>query len=272
MARPANEWPIPIYDLELRERLIACYTVPASTILRRVPAPLTPVIVNGHALCSVTQASGRELKRSGTDLDLASEFHLLEVQTPVIWQRPCSPAERGLFSLLAATDHPGLNRLLSRCSGSSEALPWLQPSMGRGKVRLSDELPWSIAEAPTRLTLKEREWPDSSILDGLERAEVLLAHPSHRFFTEAEGSGVRAVPVRDYARSTRSVTAAMPRLSRLARLLEIEPERIALDHMLLQKRVTQTVFFPSERISAMSRHKQDSAVFKRTPAFTALAA
>jgi hypothetical protein len=251
MARPPAEWPIPIYDLELRERLLACYAIPAAAMLHHVPAPLTPVVIAGRALCGVTLASGRVLKRAGTALELASEFHLLEVQTPVSWPRACSPTERGLFTLLAATDHSGLNRLLLRCAEKTAALA-LQSDGKLPKVQLGDDFRWWDGAAPLRIA-GEVDWPSASVIDGPERAEVLMAHPAYRFFADAEGSGVRAVPVRDYARGTRPVSVTAPPVEWLAELLQIGASEVQLDHALLQKRVTQTVFFPSERISVLPR-------------------
>src|ERR1043165_2260948 len=105
MARPPSEWPIPVYDLEIRERLIVTCNVPARIMLHHVPAPLTPLILHGRALLSAEYSAGRVLKRSGSSLALASEFHLLQLITPVVWQRACAAAERGLFTLRAATDH-----------------------------------------------------------------------------------------------------------------------------------------------------------------------
>lgn len=253
MARPPSEWPIPIYDLELRERLLACYSLPAATMLHHVPAPLTPTLINGRALCSVTMASGRVLKRCGAALDLASEFHLLEVQTPVVWRRACSPSERGLFSLHAATDHAGLNRLLSQCGEKADALPSADAPEKARKTQLSDGFRWWMGAAPLQLASDDPTWPRESVVEGPERAETLLAHPSYRFFTEADRCGIRAVPVRDYARSTRQVEVNVPPVEWLADLLRIASGDVELDHALLQKRVTQTVFFPSERIQALPR-------------------
>ncbi len=259
MARPPAEWPIPLYDLELRERLVICYTLPAAAMLHQAPAPLTPTVIRGRALCSVTFASGRVLKRAGTTHELASEFHLIEIQTPVAWSRPCSATERGLFTLHAASDHPGLNRLLSRCAKRAMALP-ITASRDARKAQLTDDVEWRPGASPLKVKPAEPEWPKASIVDGLERSEVLLARPAYRFFEEAEGSGVRAVCVRDYARSTRPTDASPLPAPWLSQLLQVSADDLSLDHALLQKRVTQTVFFPSERIVAMPRSAAPIAV------------
>lgn len=258
MARPPSEWPIPIYELELRERLIACFNVPAPALLRQVPAPLTPHVIRGRGLCSVTMASGRVLKRSGIYQGLASEFRLLEVQVPVVWQRPCSGAERGLFTLLATTDHSGLQRLLKRCAHAAAALPSPRAHHRPRKVQLSDPYEWWAGAEAARIKAAPAEWPSNSLIDGPEHSEALLAHPTHRFFRDADRDAIRAVPVRDYSRSTTSVAGYAAPNDRVAALLDVDPEDLALDHLLLQKRVTQTVFFPSERISALARSGRNS--------------
>lgn len=252
MARPPSEWPIPIYDLELRERLLVSFSIPASVMLHHVPAPLTPVVIGGRALCSVTFASGRVLKRAGSTLDLASEFHLLEAQTPVAWSRACCPTERGLFTLQASSDHAGLNRLLSRCATKTGSVP-ARPGGRRAKVQLFDDFQWWVSGGGLRIATGEVDWPTQSVIDSPERAEALLAHPTYRFFAEPERNGVRAVPVRDYARSTRPTEATDAPTEWLADLLQIPAEALIIDHALLQKRVTQTVFFPSERLNSMPR-------------------
>lgn len=266
MARPPSEWPIPIYELELRERLIACFTVPPPALLRQVPAPLTPQIIHGRGLCAVTMASGRVLKRSGIDQGLASEFRLLEVQVPVIWQRPCVGGERGLFTLLATTDHTGLHRLLKRCAQATAAVPVPQAHARPRKVQLADPYEWWAGAETVRIKTTPAEWPTNSLIDGPERAEALLAHPTHRFFRDAEGDAVRAVPVRDYSRSTTPVAGHAAPVDRVAALLGVDPEELALDHLLLQKRVTQTVFFPSERISTLARSGRNATGLRSSDA------
>ena len=66
MARPPNEWPIPVYLGEMRERVIAVYRVPAGVLAGRVPPPLTPELRGGQAIVSLCLSNGRCFKGAGS--------------------------------------------------------------------------------------------------------------------------------------------------------------------------------------------------------------
>jgi hypothetical protein len=248
MARPPVEWPIPVYVVELRERIVAAFRVPPPLLAFRVPAPLAPEPALGGAVVALCLGNGRCLKPAAGERVLASEFRAAELVAPVRWQAACRPPQRGLFLLDLFTDSCGLERLL-RTTLQFEARRARQVQGAAGKeyacrieadgggARLA--LPRPVTEAP---------WPSGSVYPSAEAAEVALAHPQAYFIPHRDGEAVRAAFVHQYARTTIHVRPALLAAPLVAAALGARPGEVEPDHVWYQKRCTHTWFFPPERI------------------------
>ncbi len=249
MARPAVEWPIPVYTLEVRDRVVASYRIAPRLLGPLVPSPLLPELHRRQALVTLTFAEARCLKSPGHAGPLVSEFHLAEVLTPVRWQGACRPALRGQLVLDLFTDRAAIARLLrtsleleprfARMSQGPEQATYgcrLDPT-GRPGNRVW--LPRPLVEAP---------WCDDSLFDQQESAEAALLHPECYFTPDGHGRAIWATPVHQYARATTHVAPTAEAAPVLAELLGARPEEVTLDHVFFQKRCTHTWSFPPERI------------------------
>lgn len=247
MSRPPIEWPIPVYVAELRERVVATFRLPTRYLSGRVPGPLSPEVISGHALLSVALSNGRCVKSSGTGRVFASEFHLAELFTPVRWRGACRPAVRGNFLMGAWADRSGLRRLVRVNQGSVAAGSVAVTARGgRIDCELADASP--LLRFALAKPVEEAPWPQSSLLDTQEAADVLTVHPECYFLPEPGGRAVNAVPLHQYARSTTHVQPEDLNASGLEEALGLPAGVLQLDHMLFQKRCTHTWSFPPERI------------------------
>ncbi|MFN3650762.1 MAG: hypothetical protein ACK47B_14400 [Armatimonadota bacterium] len=249
MARPPVEWPIPIYTLELRERTVGIFRVPASRLARQVPPPISLETFAGTGLVAVCVGSARCLKPVGGAAQLASEFHLVEVVTPVRWQGACRPLLRGLFALDLLTDCSGVRRLLecglqvpARRARAEQELSRQRVSV---RVGTSSGAGFGLAGPDP---LREGTWPEGSCLSGLEEAELRLLRPDSYFFPDSHQPLVRAVPVHQYSRLTVARGDFEMAAPLLAELLRCPESEIVPDLALVQKRCTYTIAFPPERI------------------------
>lgn len=233
MARPPVEWPIPVYVAELRERTIVVCRIPSAALSGRVQPPLLPQVSNGYAILALALGRGRCLKSACGSRQLAGEFELTELFTPVIWHPACRPAVRGNWLLAGHCSAPGIRRLCRASLGVDLGMAHALP-VGSG----------AVLERP----VQEVAWPASSRFASPEAAETLLLHPECYFVADGSEGVARAVPVHQYARTTLHVAPRECRVSRLAELLGISEREITIDHVLYQKRCTHTWAFPAERI------------------------
>ena len=250
MARPPVEWPIPVYVVELRERVILTFAVPAPRLAPWVPAPVALDTVSGSAVVSLALSNGRCVKPAGGSLTLDSEFHLAELFTPVRWQGACRPPLRGNLLLRLFSDSPGVRRL-ARAAVGFEAEPGLQEQGTRAAhyhCRL--RMPGYPHQARVTLdrSLHDERWPSGSLYASMEAAEAHLLHPECSFIPERTGRHVQAAPVHQYARSTIHAAGTADAAHLVAQALGVHPDEILPDHVLFQKRCTHTWSFPPERI------------------------
>lgn len=246
MARPPVEWPIPAYVVELRERLVAAFRVPARRLAPLVPGPLVPDLVRGHAVVALALGNGRCLKSVGGIPTLAGEFHAAEVFTPVYWQGACRPALRGSYLLRTGTDAHGLNRLIrTALRFPAEHLELRQGVEREGYAARAAGHDLLVPRSAT-----EEPWPEDSLYSSHEAAEAHLLHPEAWFVPLPDGAAVNAVPVHQYARSTTHLHALRAGAGWLAETLHAAPGEVTLDHVFFQKRCTHTWSFPPERIAA----------------------
>jgi hypothetical protein len=249
MARPPQEWPIPVYVVELRERVIMTYQVPARLVARRVPAPVCLDAVAGVALVSLCLSNGRCVKPAGGSLTLGSEFHAAELLTPARWQGACRPLTRGNFLLRLFSDSNSVVRLARAALGirveQAAQEQGTRTDHYFGRAEIAGGSGRVLFERP----LREERWPAGSLYPSAEAAEAHLLHPECYFVPEAGGTFVQAAPVHQYARSTTHAAGSADAARLVAAALQCEPQDLRLDHMFFQKRCTHTWSFPPERIS-----------------------
>lgn len=250
MGRPPVEWPIPVYVTELRERVVATFRVPTRVLNPLVPAAMAPDVVRGSALISLCLNNGRCLKGQAGSAVLASEFHLLELLTPVRWQAPCRPTTRGQFLLALGSDSDSLSRLF-RTALSAEVRATRheqgtakEPFLSRG-ARIDGD---RRVEVRLPRAAEEHPWRADSVFDSHEAAEAHLLHPECYFVPETAGNAVQAVPVHQYARSSTHLLPLEVSAVAVAEALGMRVGELELDHVFYQKRCTHTWSFPPERI------------------------
>lgn len=233
MARPPVEWPIPVYVAELRERTIVTCRVPAAALAGKVQPPLFPLVARAQALVAVAFGSGRCLKSACGSRQLAGEFALTEVITPVVWHPACRTAVRGNWLLAGSCSAPGIRRLCRASLGVDlrTAISGLE-----------------ACHATLDRPIREAEWPNASHFTSPEAAETLLLHPECYFVRDEAEAIVRAAPVHQYARSTVPVAPQSCDVAAVAALLGLPEAAVIVDHVLYQKRCTHTWAFPAERI------------------------
>lgn len=250
MGRPPVEWPIPAYQIEIRERLVLVYRTAASVLRGLVPGAVTAETVGSEAALLLTLENHRLLRPVGAETVLASEYHVVQLLTPVRWRRACRPDVRGSFLLGLGTDRRGVGRLLER----SLHLPADRIACRFTVCR--DRAEWEVASSEGTVAaaidrpVREESWPVRSLYPSQEDAEAALLHPEAVFVPDPGDGSVRAAPVHLYARSTLHVGADVPSVGWLAGCPGVRPEELRLDHALLQKRCTHTWAFPPERIPA----------------------
>lgn len=256
MARPPVEWPIPVYVMELRRRLVVCFRVPASALATQVAGPLSlepPRGAGGLGIAALALGMGRCLKPAGGTCLLAGEYQVAELFTPAVWRPACREALRGSCLLGAWTDCHGLGRL------AATALEFpVSPLGGPGAppADLAGLFPGQPAPFPTGSL-----YPTAEAADGLLRPERVFAPAA---------AAVWAPPVHFYYRSAEPVTlapeAALTCRRVVADRLGLHPERVVPDHARLQRRCTHTWSFPPERIPAAPRRDAGQAPGLRSAA------
>jgi hypothetical protein len=249
MARPPVEWPIPQYVLELRERVIVTCGVPAQALAERVPLPVQPLTTRGTAAVSLCLGNVRVLRSAGGVERLASEFHVMELLTPVVWRPACRPPLRGNCILGSYANAAGIRRLLRTGAGLEVGALRLGHTPGKpGHAWHAAAEGSSAFHLRLPKPLEEIAWPAASAFSSHEAAEAQLLHPEVVFFRDRDGRAVHAVPVHQYARATVHAEAELGGVAELVGELLGAPGEVALDHVLFQKRCTHTFFFPPERI------------------------
>ncbi|MBM3457728.1 MAG: hypothetical protein FJX77_04255 [Armatimonadetes bacterium] len=244
MARPPLEWPIPVYVVELRDRLLTCFRIPGPALRDHVPGPLTPELRHGQGVVAFCQGAGRCLKSVGGAPTLASEFRYVELLTPVCYQTACRSAVRGNLLLRLGADSLGLTRLVRTALEFSPGWHAGRPGGRSGSAPVAEELQ---LRRPRRLDT----WEGGSLLAGPEEAEALLVHPEQYFVPTRDGKAIHAIPLHQYARRTSAAPAAAQGRERVAAELGLALEHVVPDHVLFQKRCTHTWSFPPERIPAV---------------------
>jgi hypothetical protein len=249
MARPPVEWPIPTYVVEMRERVVAAYRVPAMRVAPLIPGPVAPSLVRGHGVVALGLWNGRCVKSVGGHPTLAGQFRVAEVFTPVHWQGACRPALRGNYLLRFAADSHGLSRLVRTALGfPAEHRPLRQGLERTGYLAESDGQRLLLPR-----TIREEPWPADSLFATHEDAEAALLHPEAIFVPTRDYAAVNAVPIHQYARATAHLRPIAQAAGILAETLDAAPEELVLDHVFFQKRCTHTWSFPPERIATV-RH------------------
>jgi hypothetical protein len=249
MARPELEWPIPVYVTELRERVVVACRVPAGALAGRVPAPLAVETVRGAAVVALCFSNGRCVRPVGGVPSLASEFHLAEVVTPAVWRAACRPLVRGNLVLDLFTDSAGIGRLVGKAV-ELDPHPCRQ-QQGAAGTRYECRMDRECGSSGARLCLDraaEAAWPAESLFASSEEAEVRLTRPECYFAGSRDGRAVYAVPVHQYARTTRPSAWRELEVPILAELLGLDADGLVVDHVLFQKRCTHTWSFPPERV------------------------
>ncbi len=254
MARPAVDWPIPVYTFELRDRVLVTLRVPAAALADRVPVPLTPVRFRRDALVTVAFDLVRQVKSQRPSPIVASDLRMVSITTPVAWSPACSPVVRGHYLLSMGTDRPGMARLMRTCLVQS-AFPTklMQTSVG-SEYRFGLSPGQGLCGAIPRPLVEEPWGAADSILPSGEDAQALLLHPQRLFTSEGQG-WIQATPVHHYARSTAHVRLSYWDGEAVARQLGIDPSEAQMDHALFQKRCTHVYSFPPERIPAAARRR-----------------
>jgi hypothetical protein len=249
MARPELEWPIPVYVTELRERVAVACRVPAGALAGRVPAPLNAETVRGTAVVALCFSNGRCVKPVGGVPSLASEFHLAEVLTPVVWRAACRQPVLGNLVLDLFTDSAGIARLVGKAVElDPHSCTQQQAAVG---VRYECRMERSGGAPGAELLLDraaEDAWPSGSLFGSSEEAEIRLTRPECYFAGSRDGRAVYAVPVHQYARVTRPSAWRELEVPILAELLGLDAADVVVDHVLFQKRCTHTWSFPPERV------------------------
>ncbi len=267
MARPANEWPIPVYVAEMRERVVVAFRVPAASLESRVPLPVVPDLRGGQAVVGLCLGNVRCFKPSGAERTLARELVLGELVTPVRWQGACRPAVTGLCLLDLFTDSPGLARLVRTAAGYAPRLV-----RRAGGAESKDSYGWNLegpaGTAGLRVRLPrpvgEPAWQVGAF-PTFQSAETALVHPEACFIPGSGGDVVRAVPVHQYARLTQAAIGEVEAAGFVAEALGVPEEAVRLDHVLFQKRCTHTWSFPPERIPVAARARPWLAPRERLP-------
>jgi hypothetical protein len=235
MGRPPNEWPIPVYVVELRERLLLTYRVRPGALSRALPSALAPIVSEGSATVALALGAGRCLKTVGGPATLAHEFHVAELITPVSWSPACREPVHGNCVLRAFTDSRSLARFLrvTLSLESSAAELSLKTTRGETSCRIGS-VGWSA-----HLVETGDQAPDE---------EDRLLHPECYFFPDRRGELIRSVTVHQYSRSTTPLPLASTTRDLIAALLGCPPHELDEGAAGLQKRCTHTWSFPPERI------------------------
>lgn len=263
MARPPVEWPIPTYVVEMRERVVATYRVPAARLAPLIPAPVSPSLVRGHGVVALSLWNGRCVKSVGGSPTLASEFRVAEVITPVHWQGACRPVLRGSYLLRFAADTHGLSRLLRTALGFPTECRALRQGLERAGYLAESEAHLMLLPR----TIREEPWAEESLFATHEDAEAALLHPEAVFVPSRDQMAVNAVPIHQYARATTHLRPITHGAGFLAETLNAAPEELVLDHVFFQKRCTHTWAFPPERIATVRPAELPAlGPSKRTPA------
>jgi hypothetical protein len=256
------EWPIPTYVVEMRERVVAAYRVPAMRLAPLIPGPVTPSLVRGHGVVALSLWNGRCVKSVGGCPTLAGEFRVAEVITPVHWQGACRPILRGSYLLRFAANSRGLTRLVRTALGFQAEYRPLRQGLERAGYLAESEGHRALLPR----TIREEPWPEDSLFATHEDAEAALLHPEAVFVSTRDQMAVNAVPIHQYARATTHLRPIAHSAGTLAETLDAAAEELVLDHVFFQKRCTHTWAFPPERIATV-RHTGLQAIrpSKTTP-------